>query len=223
MYNVNPDSDMPARIAQQIRALISRGVLSPGVHLGQTELADRFETSRAPVREALKLLASEGTLHHDKNRGFFVAPLSSDEVRQLYRLRELIEGEVLVSVVWPDDAQLAKLQDQLEQMIQLRADDKRTEWATEHRLFNHAVFDLSQQKLMVKEVLRLWALTDRYRSLLFALPRQDLRRANGKSSNEARMLDALAQRDAKRLRKVVDDERTYARDKLLELLSGRGL
>src|SRR5690606_6326736 len=86
------DNDVPARIAHEIRELINRGVLSPGVHLGQTELAERFETSRAPVREALKLLATEGTLTHDKNRGFFVSPLSSDEVQQLYRLRELVEG-----------------------------------------------------------------------------------------------------------------------------------
>src|SRR5690606_7159665 len=110
---------MPARIAQQIREMISRGVLSPGVHLGQTELADRFETSRAPVREALKLLASEGTLQHDKNRGFFVSQFSSDEVRQLYRLRELVEGEVLESVVWPDEAKLAVLQQQLDHLLSL--------------------------------------------------------------------------------------------------------
>lgn len=225
MYEVSADKvDMPARIAQQIRELISRGVLSPGVHLGQAELADRFQTSRAPVREALKLLASEGTLDYDKNRGFFVAQLSTDEVRQLYRLRELIEGEVLDSVVWPDQAKLDELHQQLERMMALRAEDNsRAEWALAHRAFHDAIFDLSNQKLMVREVRRLWALTDRYRSLLFALPRQDLRRNSAKTSNEMKLLESLAQKDSKRMRKVVDEERTYARDKLIELLTGRGL
>ena len=223
MYELNENSDMPARIAQQIRELISRGVLFPGVHLGQIELAERFETSRAPVREALKLLASEGTLNHDKNRGFFVAQLSSDEVRQLYRLRELVEGEVLATVVWPNPERLAQLAAQLDRVTALRADDKRAEWAAEHRAYHQAIFDLSNQKLMVREVRRLWALTDRYRSLLFAMPREDLRRPTGQLINERKMLEAIEQHDAKRLRKVVDDERTYARDKLLELLNRRGL
>lgn len=225
MYAVSDEKvDMPARIAQRIRELISRGALSPGVHLGQIELADQFQTSRAPVREALKLLATEGTLNHDKNRGFFVAPLSSDEVRQLYRLRALIEAEVLASVVWPDEARLAALHEQLARVTELRADDRfRAEWAQAHRSFHDAIFDLSDQKVMVREVRRLWTLTDRYRSLLFALPRQDLRRQSIKVSKEMGLLEALAQQDLKRLQKIVDEERTYARDKLLDLLSGRGL
>lgn len=224
MYEVSDDKvDMPARVAEQIRELISRGVLSPGVHLGQTELADRFQTSRAPVREALKLLANEGTLVHDKNRGFFVAQLSSDEVRQLYRLRELIEGEVLDTVVWPDAAKLAELQQQYDQMMQLRQEEQsRAQWVLAHKAFHDAIFDLSDQKWMVREVRRLWALTDRYRSLLFAsLPK--VRRSSGKVNNEVRLLEALAQKDAKRLRKVIDDERTGARDKLVGLLLERGL
>src|SRR5689334_1338621 len=94
--------DMPAAIADEIRSLVTRGVLAPGLQLRQTDLAERFSASRVPVREALKLLTAEGVVTHDVNRGFFVTALSSDEARQLYRMRHLLETEVLSSVAWPD-------------------------------------------------------------------------------------------------------------------------
>lgn len=90
--------DIPAQIAQEIRKLINRGQLPPGLQLRQSDLADRFGISRVPVREALKLLAAESIIEHDPNRGFFVAPLSTDEARQLYRLRHLLEAELLSTV-----------------------------------------------------------------------------------------------------------------------------
>ena len=138
-------------------------------------------------------------------------------------IRELVEGEILASVEWPDQTTLQALHEQLDRLAALRGEGKRTEWAAELRAFQDSIFDLSPRKLMVREARRLWALTDRYRSLLYALPTQDLRRNNGKSSSELRVLQALAQHDAKSLRKAMDDERRHARDKLLELLSARGM
>ena len=67
--------------------MIARGTLAPGMRLGQTELAEQFSASRVPVREALKLLSSEGIIEHDPNRGFFVTRLSRDEAEQLFTVR----------------------------------------------------------------------------------------------------------------------------------------
>ena len=69
---------IPAMIADNLRGMIARGNLAAGLRLGQRELAEKFNASRVPVREALKLLCSEGIVEHDPNRGFFVARLSSD-------------------------------------------------------------------------------------------------------------------------------------------------
>jgi DNA-binding GntR family transcriptional regulator len=48
-----PDGGVPAKIANELRSLIARGTLAPGMRLGQTELAEQFNASRVPVREAL--------------------------------------------------------------------------------------------------------------------------------------------------------------------------
>jgi len=78
-------------IAGALRNAISSGELAPGIALKQDEIAGEFGVSHTPVREALKLLVSEGlaTLHH--NRGCFVADLSSPVASELMEFRALIE------------------------------------------------------------------------------------------------------------------------------------
>ncbi len=222
--NNTPVVDVPARIANEIQALINRGTLSPGVHLGQAELAERFQTSRVPVREALKLLAAQGSLQHDPNRGFFVAPLSSDEARQLYRMRHLLEVDLLSTVEWPDKPRLAQLKAMVAELESIVAADDRSQWAVKHREFQLAIFDLSPQKLILREIVRLWALTDRYRSLLLATGSPKGNKKVGRAcEQEHKLIAALEQKDLKRLMAVYDEERTYVEEVLLGVLRDRGL
>jgi DNA-binding GntR family transcriptional regulator len=215
------NTSIPAKIADSIRDLISRGTLAPEVHLGQLQLAQRFGVSRVPVREALKLLASEGLVLHDLNRGFFVASLSSDEARQLYRMRHLVEAELLTSIDWPNKEQLAELRAKVEEMEKLIEDGKRAEWAVRHREFHRAVFNLSSQKILIREVLRLWTLTDRYRSLLPAQTKS--REARDGNSGERALVEALSKADRKRLLDVFEEDRTRVEEMLLGILEARGL
>jgi DNA-binding GntR family transcriptional regulator len=211
---------IPARIADQIRELIVRGAIAPGVHLGQMDLAQRFSASRVPVREALKLLAAEGLLIHDPNRGFFVTLLSSEEARQLYRLRHLIEAELLETLTWPTTEQVTDLEAPIEELERLLEAGKRLEWSVAHREFHRAVFDLSPEKVLVREIIRLWMLTDRYRSLL-PTPQRD---SNGGGAQDERdLLDALVVKDRERLLDVFEKDRTQVERMLLTLLREREL
>ncbi|MEO9132559.1 MAG: GntR family transcriptional regulator [Sphingomonas sp.] len=84
-------------------------MLLPGNRLGQIELAVRFAASPVPVREALKLLTSEGNVDHDPNRRFSVARLSATEARQLFSMRHLLEDDLFQSTEWPHPYLLADL------------------------------------------------------------------------------------------------------------------
>jgi DNA-binding GntR family transcriptional regulator len=65
----------------------ARGILDevfkPGDHLGEMELAEKFEVSRSPVREALLALEKEGTVIITPNKGAILKPLSAEECRRL--------------------------------------------------------------------------------------------------------------------------------------------
>jgi DNA-binding GntR family transcriptional regulator len=207
--------NIPSRVADGIRELIARGALGPGVHLGQAELAKRFAASRVPIREALKLLISEGLIRHDVNRGFFVASLSKDDAVQLYRVRHLLEHELLSTVAWPNKQQLNDLRRRGQELERLIAEGKRSEWALRHRDFHRAIFELSDQKVLVREVLRLWTRTDRYRSLL---PPQT---SEESKSGERALVEALAKRDRKGLLQIFEKDRTRVESMLVSTLAAR--
>jgi len=213
--------DVPARIAKEIQFLVNRGTLSPGVHLGQAELAERFSTSRVPVREALKLLATTGIVTHDPKRGFFVSPLSSAEARQLYRLRHLLEVELLQTVEWPDTAWLDTMKAKVDELEQLVKTDPQL-WLGKQREFHLEIFRLSPHDLIRREVVRLWALTDRYRSLLMAATPSP--KPTGFDGHEERQLiEALAAHDRETLISLYHNERSAVEALLLGVLAERGL
>jgi DNA-binding GntR family transcriptional regulator len=89
----------PDLIAESLRDEILRGQLGPGQALRQEELAARFGVSRLPVRDALLRLESQGLVHVYPNRGAFVISLSADEVREIFEMRLLLEGDMIERAV----------------------------------------------------------------------------------------------------------------------------
>lgn len=80
-------------VAKIIRKMILNGELKAGGWINQAHLAEKFNISRGPIREALKLLQNEGLIKHETNKGTFVATLSDQDAFEIYTLRALIEGE----------------------------------------------------------------------------------------------------------------------------------
>jgi DNA-binding GntR family transcriptional regulator len=76
----------------EIQRQIINGELPMGAHLGEVELAESLETSRTPIREALRRLAADGLVEIQSNRGARVASWTSKDVNEIFVLRALLEG-----------------------------------------------------------------------------------------------------------------------------------
>lgn len=76
----------------QIRTAIVEGRYSPGTRLVEQRIAEEFDLSRTPVREALRTLEAEGLVRIEPHRGATVRSLSVAEVVDLYDLRARLEG-----------------------------------------------------------------------------------------------------------------------------------
>ena len=85
----------PDAVRDALRSAISSGEFAPGFQLRQDELAERFGTSRIPVREALRQLEAEGFVTFLPNRGAVVSDLSIDEVVELLEIRIALECHAL--------------------------------------------------------------------------------------------------------------------------------
>ena len=77
----------PFLVVKRVREAILDEVFNPGDHLGELELADKFEVSRSPVREALVALEKEGTVIISPYKGAMVRPLSAAEILDIAELR----------------------------------------------------------------------------------------------------------------------------------------
>ena len=79
------------RVTDLLRQMILSGELPPGSRIRQSELARRFDTSRIPVREALRRLEAEGLVEVIPNSGAWVAQLNVADAVEVYKIREAIE------------------------------------------------------------------------------------------------------------------------------------
>ena len=70
-------------VVARLRELILAGELEPGARINEIELCERFGISRTPLREAIKILATEGLLDLLPNRGARVARLSEAEIEDM--------------------------------------------------------------------------------------------------------------------------------------------
>ncbi|WP_375464847.1 GntR family transcriptional regulator [uncultured Methylobacterium sp.] len=85
------ESDLVRQIARRLSAAIVEGRLRPGARVVEAAIARELAVSRAPVREAARLLESQGLLVASPRRGFSVRVLAPDDIDELYDLRLCIE------------------------------------------------------------------------------------------------------------------------------------
>jgi DNA-binding GntR family transcriptional regulator len=97
-------------LAQSVRTMILEGSLAPG-RVNEVHLSATLGVSRTPLREALMRLVSEGALTSIARRGFFVAPLTAEEVEQLYPIRAILDPAALRLAGIPTRARLKRLRD----------------------------------------------------------------------------------------------------------------
>lgn len=83
--------DQVAALVRRLRGEIISGALRPGEALRQEMLADRFATSRMPIREALRVLESQGLVVLVPHKGAAVAPLDPAELEEVYEMRVAAE------------------------------------------------------------------------------------------------------------------------------------
>lgn len=86
-------------IAATLRTMIAQGALPDGARLVERDLAERFAVSRIPLREAIQRLAAEGLVELQRNRGAAVRTLSPADIKEIYSLRKLLEGDAIHQAV----------------------------------------------------------------------------------------------------------------------------
>lgn len=202
--------------ADQIRDLIIRRILLPGEKIRQVELAKRVGVSRSPLREALRTLESEGIVSYEVNRGYVVSRLDRDDLEQIYRMRALLEQELLSTIVRPDARTVRAIAKHNDEMVRAIEAGNVSAMLEANRNFHFAIFELSPLDLFFREVRRLWQLSEGYRATYLWLPET---RARIVSEHDA-MVTVLREFDPDKLVELSAQHRTASEDVVVGLLAG---
>lgn len=178
-----------AAAADAIREMIVDGRLPDGARINEVHLAKSLDISRTPLREGLMRLVAEGVVTTEPRRGFFVAPLTLDDFRQLYEIRPILDPAALRMAGIPAPADVARLEKINAAMIAARkpsrAIDLDDEW---HRMLlagcpNRVLLDLIDQIIhrtrcyehaLFRETDNVWIAGDEHQQILQALRDGDL-------------------------------------------------
>ncbi|MCW2142474.1 DNA-binding transcriptional regulator, GntR family [Actinoplanes cyaneus] len=140
------------RVADILRQRITEGVFLPGTRLSEESLREALGISRNTLREAFRLLAHEGLLEHQLNRGVFVRLLSTADIRDLYAIRRILECGALrnLSTVPAEAAAEAGAAIEAAETAAARGD-----WGavgTANMRFHQAIADLSGSRRVAETV-----------------------------------------------------------------------
>lgn len=129
-------------VAQRIRDMIRRGTLKTGDRIVEKQLCDALGVSRTPLREALRVLKSEGLVDLVPHKGAYVAQPSMEDIKDLFDVMSILEGECArvasQKMSEADFARLEKLHQKLEKYFEQKDRDKYLE-------VNHKYHSLIQE------------------------------------------------------------------------------
>lgn len=114
----------PDQVAGALRRRILQGDLAPGTPLREVALATTLGVSRNTVREGIRVLVAEGLLTHNVHRGVAVTAVTADDVRDIYRVRAVLETAAVLGMDLRNDDGFAEMDRTIRELDRaVQADD----------------------------------------------------------------------------------------------------
>jgi DNA-binding GntR family transcriptional regulator len=146
-----------SRVYAGLKQALMNGDFVPGQRLVVRQIAESFETSPMPVREALKQLVSDDALFDHPNRGVIVPEATVQVISDLVRVRCTIEGsatEWAASTIAPDE--LDRIEELNERMKACTTVDTAGDYLAFNREFHFAIYRASRSSAIQPIIERMW-------------------------------------------------------------------
>jgi DNA-binding GntR family transcriptional regulator len=150
--SLNQINNKPLReqVVDALRDAIVQGELKPGQTLVEVDLANQIGVSRAPIREALQILNSEGLLETVPYHGTTVRRLTKTDIEELYSLRSVLEVFAVRRIIArkrPEDVEL--LQAHYHDMLKMADEGNLKRINDIDRSFHTTLIELSRHSMLI--------------------------------------------------------------------------
>lgn len=187
--------NLHGQIIDSLRAMVLNGALVEGKRIPEAKLCDQFGISRTPLREALKVLASEGFIELRHNRGAVVAPVDPRNVAEQFELNGAMErliGQTIPARITPED--LDAIEDVYRRLGDAMDRDQPDSYTKLNHDFHQSLAAATHNETLVRAYSSLQQKLLRARFAINVEPGQ-LRRSMSEHSRIMAMLRAGAARD----------------------------
>ncbi len=195
-----PRATLHDELVGGLRDLIVEGELTPGTRVPERELCTRFGVSRTPLREALKVLASEGLLALLPNRGAQVTGLTTADIDEMFPVMgalEALAGELACARI--TDEEIAEIRALHYNMVLQYTRRELPEYFRLNQSIHKRILEIAGNATLT----RMYAgLAGRARRARYVANMTKARWDQAVEEHEA-ILDALAQRDGPRLARIL--------------------
>lgn len=203
---VRPPTTQEAVLAE-LRKAILHGEFPPGTQLVQEEIAQGFNLSRVPIREALRLLEGEGHVVYRPRRGYVVAELDHADLVEITRLQQLLESDaVRRAMARPGTSDRAAMRRHLSEMDAAAATGDVAAYDAADRAFHRCLVEPCGRAWLTKIIDQLWDAAAPYRALVCRNPAP---LTTARTDHEA-ILTALETHDTDRVLALLDQHRNTA-------------
>lgn len=189
-------------VASRLRTLIFERRLLPGQRIDELALVQEWGVSRTPVREALKVLASEGLVTLQPRRGCVVTEVSEDDAEQLFPVMALLEGRCAYeAALHASDDELAELRLLHGELERHAAAHDADGYYRANHVFHTRVQEVAHNGWLSRA-------TDQLRGFMRMLRGRQLAqpgRFEASIAEHRELLDALCARDAERAQRLMHD------------------
>jgi len=135
-------------VYERVRMAILDGDLAPGAVMSQVALAEELGISRTPLREALRMLQSEGLVEGEPNRRVRVAPMTAQDLEELCIMRVTLEAEaVRLSVPAMGSEDIARLEGHMAEMAHYAGEKDYRRWTVPHHQFHRALTEHAGERV----------------------------------------------------------------------------
>ena len=144
------DASLATQAYQRLRQEILNCSLSPGQIVSERELAQRYDVSKTPMREALAQAVHEGFIQRLPGRGYIVSPITIRDIRELFDLRLILECTAVERAAHSSNAELvAKLKEMAEVKYDPDEPESHISFLKTNRSFHLAMAEATNNQRLV--------------------------------------------------------------------------
>lgn len=141
---IEKNKSMREKVYDTLKQMIIDGVIKPGERIIETEYSNKFQISRTPIREAIRMLELEGLVESQTTGGVIVKTLTSEEISEIYKIRIALESliieEIIKKITSQDIKKLERILKNTKKAFEIKDIEKVFSLFTE---FNQTLYDIA--------------------------------------------------------------------------------